>query len=65
MTENTLTSISHSKPKKPEWLKVKLPIGEEYRKVRNLLLILNCILYVKAEIARTWANAGVQAQPLL
>jgi len=25
------------RPKKPEWLKVKLPIGEEYRKVRNLV----------------------------
>ena len=26
-----------SKPRKPDWLKVKLPIGEEYRKVRNLV----------------------------
>lgn len=25
------------KPKKPDWLKVKLPIGEEYRKVRSLV----------------------------
>lgn len=25
------------RPKKPEWLKVKLPIGEEYRKVRALV----------------------------
>ena len=25
------------KPRKPEWLKVKLPIGEEYRKVRELV----------------------------
>jgi lipoyl synthase len=25
------------RPKKPEWLKVKLPIGEEYRKVRSLV----------------------------
>ncbi len=25
------------KPRKPDWLKVKLPIGEEYRKVRNLV----------------------------
>jgi len=25
------------KPKKPNWLKVKLPIGEEYRHVRNLV----------------------------
>ena len=26
-----------AKPKKPNWLKVKLPIGEEYRHVRNLV----------------------------
>ena len=25
------------KPKKPSWLKVKLPTGESYRKVRNLV----------------------------
>jgi lipoic acid synthetase len=25
------------KPRKPEWLKVKLPIGEEYRKVREIV----------------------------
>ena len=25
------------KPKKPDWLRVKLPIGEEYRHVRNLV----------------------------
>ncbi len=25
------------KPRKPEWLRVKLPIGEEYRKVRHLV----------------------------
>ena len=26
-----------SKPKKPDWLRVKLPIGEEYKKVRTLV----------------------------
>jgi lipoic acid synthetase len=26
-----------TRPRKPEWLKVKLPIGEEYRKVRSLV----------------------------
>lgn len=37
MTEITITSEPVAKPKKPEWLKVKLPIGEEYRKVRGLV----------------------------
>lgn len=27
----------NSKPRKPEWLKVKLPTGEEYRKVREIV----------------------------
>lgn len=29
--------IAAEKPRKPEWLKVKLPTGEEYRKVRQLV----------------------------
>lgn len=28
---------SNAKPRKPEWLRVKLPIGEEYRKVREIV----------------------------
>lgn len=30
-------SMLQQKPSKPEWLKVKLPIGEEYRKVREIV----------------------------
>ncbi len=39
MSENPLpsTQVLNEKPKKPEWLKVKLPIGEEYRKVRDIV----------------------------
>ncbi|MBL7923211.1 MAG: lipoyl synthase [Bacteroidia bacterium] len=38
MSETTATKESlNEKPRKPEWLKVKLPIGEEYRKVRDLV----------------------------
>jgi lipoic acid synthetase len=29
--------VQESKPKKPNWLRVKLPIGEEYKHVRNLV----------------------------
>jgi lipoic acid synthetase len=29
--------VSEVKPKKPEWLRVKLPIGESYKHVRNLV----------------------------
>lgn len=43
MSENTSsksTTVSTTeKPKKPDWLKVKLPIGEEYRKVRELVTV--------------------------
>ena len=28
---------SNAKPRKPDWLRVKLPIGEEYRKVREIV----------------------------
>lgn len=36
MSESIIKDRSE-KPRKPEWLKVKLPIGEEYRKVRHLV----------------------------
>src|SRR5438477_4216554 len=32
-----VAALPVEKPKKPEWLKVKLPTGEEYRKVRKLV----------------------------
>jgi lipoyl synthase len=34
---NSTETLPSNKPKKPEWLKVKLPIGEDYRKVRQLV----------------------------
>ena len=37
MQEDTNTLEVNTKPKKPGWLKVKLPVGEEYRNVRNLV----------------------------
>lgn len=40
MIENTTTEARQpEKNRKPEWLKVKLPIGEEYRKVRELVSV--------------------------
>jgi lipoyl synthase len=36
MSEEIL-AVPESKPKKPSWLRVKLPIGEEYKHVRNLV----------------------------
>jgi lipoyl synthase len=37
MSEETISVKTFQKPRKPDWLKVKLPIGEEYRKVRHLV----------------------------
>ena len=37
MSENPVPVIDTAKPRKPDWLRVKLPIGEEYRKVRSLV----------------------------
>ena len=34
--------------KKPNWLRVKLPVGEEYKKVRNIVdkyKLHTCLLY--------------------
>jgi lipoic acid synthetase len=38
MTElPVINGVVEQKPKKPNWLRVKLPIGEEYKQVRNLV----------------------------
>ncbi|MBK7882371.1 MAG: lipoyl synthase [Saprospiraceae bacterium] len=37
MIDLPLVSKPEPRPRKPEWLRVKLPIGEEYRKVRQLV----------------------------
>lgn len=34
---NSATSDNEARPKKPDWLRVKLPIGESYKHVRNLV----------------------------
>jgi lipoic acid synthetase len=36
MSEEEL-AVAQSKPRKPSWLRVKLPIGEEYKHVRNIV----------------------------
>src|ERR1700754_203148 len=35
--ENSPENSIIEKPRKPDWLRVKLPIGEEYLKVRNIV----------------------------
>ncbi|MEP6675839.1 MAG: lipoyl synthase [Ferruginibacter sp.] len=37
MTELPIISATAERPKKPNWLRVKLPIGEEYKHVRGLV----------------------------
>ncbi|MBL7916267.1 MAG: lipoyl synthase [Bacteroidia bacterium] len=37
MSEETISSAEENKVRKPSWLRVKLPVGEEYRKVRNIV----------------------------
>ncbi len=32
-----IVAAEEVKPKKPSWLRVRLPIGEEYKQVRNLV----------------------------
>jgi lipoyl synthase len=44
---------------KPDWLRVKLPIGESYKNVRNLV-----DTHKLHTICERWANAGAPARPL-
>src|SRR5437868_1810419 len=37
MVDQTIITNPGSKPKKPDWLRVKLPIGENYKHVRGLV----------------------------
>lgn len=37
MIELDLIQDTHSRPRRPDWLRVKLPIGEDYRRVRTLV----------------------------
>ena len=37
MFDLPVVTSSEQRPRKPDWLRVKLPIGEEYRKVRRLV----------------------------
>ena len=37
MAEDIIIDSESVKPRKPSWLRVKLPVGEDYRKVRNLV----------------------------
>ena len=37
MSDETVSSAEENKVRKPSWLRVKLPVGEEYRKVRNIV----------------------------
>ena len=34
---SNINTVAEAKPKKPDWLRVKLPIGESYKHVRNLV----------------------------
>ena len=37
MSDTTTILKDQERPRKPDWLRVKLPVGEEYRKVRGLV----------------------------
>ncbi|HMG15199.1 MAG TPA: hypothetical protein VK590_07130, partial [Saprospiraceae bacterium] len=37
MLELPIVESQESRPRKPDWLRVKLPIGENYRRVRELV----------------------------
>jgi lipoic acid synthetase len=60
-----LPVLGEEKVKKPSWLKVKLPTGENYKRVRKLVDEYKLHTICEVEIAQIWANAGAQVLPLL
>ena len=47
---------------KPKWLRVKLPTGDSYKKVRSLVDQHKLHTICELATAPTWANAGAQVR---
>ena len=47
-----------ARARKPEWLRVKLPIGEDYKGLDSWLMNTSCTPFARAAIAPIWENAG-------
>jgi len=56
--------ITEERQKKPDWLRVKLPIGESIGMYVHWLTHINSTPFAKAEIVRTWVNVGARVLPL-
>ena len=58
----TARKITKPRVPKPKWLRVKLPTGEEYKKVETLFPSMSYTPFVKAVIALIWGNVGVKGR---
>ena len=48
--------------RKPKWLRVKLPTGENYKHVRKLVFEHNLHTICESGIVQIWENVGVKEQ---
>lgn len=56
---------TNGRSRRPEWLKVRLPMGENYRNVRSIVDSTNSTQYAKVVAAPTWVSAGAPVPPRL
>ena len=61
----TTSTVATSRVPKPKWLRVKLPTGEEYKKVRNIVSDHKLHTICRVVIAQIWVSVGEREQPLL
>ncbi len=50
-------------PKKPDWIRVRIPVSPEVDRIKALLRNTSCTAYAKRPPARTWASASPAAPP--
>ena len=62
--ESPTTAGGNQRVPKPKWLRVKLPTGEPYKKVREIVSEHKLHTIVKADIVRIWESVG-GLEPLL
>ena len=55
-------SNSKVRTKKPDWIRVKLPIGKKYTQLRSTVEKNNLHTICVSEIVLIWVNAGLKEQ---
>ncbi len=56
-------AVENVRGSRPDWLRVKLPYGETYKKLVDTIESNGLHTVCQARVAPTWENAGRQVQP--